>query len=480
MMKPKRILAIVSAALVLTSAALADGAMTKKEMQAIWQASFDRMNTKGTVNISNELPRANDLGYDEALSIAREAVFEKYATPEEELDAMGVYPDFHAAYGETPASWQFYFTPMRDGNIDRDHTPTGQGEYRVYIDSPSGEVTLCHWYIDDFWPYAQRVWDAGKLDVVYGRAKQSGFFSQSREEQARWLSLLEGAGFDVSVIRSGEALFEDTYFRLDLEFGDKNRAVDPASDPRIATAWKAIEDAYGLDGELMRQYAYIAFFSPLNTDTRDIYIAYNYNIEWGMIESGQLSYWQDLLFTYVNRLGIFLVRLDMETGEVIDIAHRDRDQIEGAVWHEETLLGRPQWGAADLVEFDAAFRRRTEVMAQAVAENRREDELRLISDELMREIGGDPELYNSRSEQESDIGLEAGLAIASQAAAQEAGMTEEAFNAMYSVEASYLPSKGAYEYWFSAPPAELELIYRVVIDAASGEVLEAHRSKGNG
>ena len=479
-MKLKRILAIVSAALMLTSAALADGAMTKKEMQSIWKASFDRMNTKGTVNISNELPKANDLAYDEALAIAREAIFEKYATPEEELDAMGVYPTFYASHAGTSANWQFYFTPMRDGRIDRDHTPSGQGEYRVYLDSPSGEVTYCHWYIDDFWPYAQRTWDAGKLDVVYTHAKKSGFFTQSREEQARWLGLMEGAGFDVSVIRSGEALFEDTYFRLDLLFGDEHRAVDPASDPRIATAWKAIEDAYGLDGELMRQYAYIAFFSPLNTGTRDIYIAYNYNIEWGMIESGQLNYWQDLLFTYVNRLGIFLVRLDMESGEVIDIAHCDRDQIENAIWHEETLLGRPQWGAADLVEFDTAFRRRTEIMEQAVAENHSQEELRLISDELMREIGGDPELYNSRSEQESDIGLEAGLAIARQAAAKEAGMTEDAFNAMYTVEASYLPSKGAYEYWFATPPAETESVYRVLVDAASGEVLEAHLSKGNG
>lgn len=484
MMKLKRIAALFAAVTMLTGNALAGGAMTKDELAAIWQQSFDRMGTTGEV-WSVGLPGDSDLSYAEALQIARQAIFDKYATPDDELDAMGVYPDFYAADGSSSASWHFYFTPLQGGNIDSDHALPAQGEYRVYIDSPSGEVTFCNWYIDDFWPYAQRVWDAGKQDVVYARARQSGFFSQSPEDQARYLSLLEGAGYDISPIRSGEALFEDTYFRLDLNFGDASRAVDPANDPRIAAAWQAIEETYGLDGELMRRYAYISFYSPLNTGTRDVYIAYNYNVEWAMLESGELDYWQDLLFSYVDRLGIYLVQLDPDTGEVVNVARRDRDQASYDGWDNETLLGTPQWGAKELVAFDAAFRRRSEVMAQAQQQATNWYDLRLISDELMREIGGDPELYNSRREQDGDMGLDACETIATQAAMKAAleteGVGEKEFTALYTLgESGYDPSRGAYEYWFYADIRVTESVYYVLIDAQTGEVLEAKLSHGNG
>ena len=484
MMKLKRIAAILAAMTLLTGSALAGGAMTQAELAAIWQQSFDRMGTTGEV-WSVGLPGDSDLSYADALQIARQAIFDKFATPAAELDAMGVYPDFYAAEGDSAASWRFYFTPMTDGNVDQDHALPAQGEYRVYLDSPSGKVTLCNWYIDDFWPYAQRAWDAGKQDVVYARARQSGFFSQSPEDQAHFLSLLADAGYDISPIRSGEALFEDTYFRLDLNFGDANRAIDPADDPRIATAWRAIEETYGLDGELMRRYAYISFYSPLNTGTRDVYIAYNYNVEWAMLESGELDYWQDLLFGFVDRLGIYLVQLDPDTDRVVNVARRDRDQTSYDGWDNETLLGTPQWGAKELTAFDAAFRKRTEVMAQAAQQAANWYDLKLISDELMLEIGGDPGHYNSRREQDTDAGLEACEAIALQAAMQAAqeteGLGEKEFTALYTLgESGYDPSRAAYEYWFYADIRVTESVYYVLVDARTGEVLEAKHSHGNG
>lgn len=475
-MKLKRILAAAAALTLLIGSALADGSMTKDELKAIWQASFTKMNTTGQIHAIG-LPGKNDLSYEEALSIAREAIFDQYGTPAEELDAMGVYPDFYAAEGDYSASWRFYFTPIKDMDIDEGHDTPPQGEYRVYLDSPSGEVTFVNWYNDNFWAYAQRTWDAGKHDEVYARAQRSGFYSQTTEQQEHFLTLMKDAGYDVSAIASGAALWDDVYFRLDLNFGDETRAVDPADDPIIAAAWKAIEDAYGLDGALMRQYAYISFYSPMNTGATDVYIAYNYNVEWAMMGRGELSYWQDLLFTYVTRLGYYLVRFDPATGEVIATAHRDRDDEAQAVWDDSSLLGRRQWGAEDLIAFDAAFRKRTETMQAAQDRMLRLDELELISDELMREIGGDPTLYDSRREQEGDIGLEAGHAIATEAARQaalaEEGLTAEAFDAEYSLdEGRYDPTRGVYEYWFYSNRQD-EYEYYVTVDASTGEVKDA-------
>ena len=478
-MKAKRILVTLLAAMLLTSSAAADGAMTAQEMDAIWQSSLTRMNTESEYSYE-DVPSAQDLSYEDALRIAREAIFSKYATPAEELDAMGVYPTFYSAEKWDKASWEFYFTPLRDANISMDHAPTGEGEYRVYIDSPSGEVTYCNWYIVDFWPYAQRTWDAGKQDVVYEEAKGASFFTQTAEQQEHFLTLLTDAGYDVSSIRSKETIFEDTIFRLDLNFGDPSRAVDPADDPRIAAAWQALEDEFGLDGELMRKYAYISFYSPLDTGTQDVYIAYSYELEWAMQGSDELPECATSLFTYATNLGYYLVQFDEETGEVLNVARRDRD--ERAVNGDPTkLLGRPQWDAADLVEFDAAYEHFCEVMNEIGKDNWRTEEGELIRDELMRDLGGDPELYNSRRESEDAIGLEAGEAIAREAAIALSGMTGEDFNAMFtSCESGYESSSEAYEYWFMGDISVTEDVYFVRVDPANGEVLMTHVSQGNG
>lgn len=495
-MKAKRILSMVAALSLLSGTALADGAMTAGEMNAIWQASFDRMNTTSvprffhdlddlsdvTVDPSYELicrlPGADDLPYAEALSIAREAIFDKYGTPADELDAMGVYPDFYPGEEGYTANWEFYITPRRDTNIDLDHDFPAPGEYRVYIDSPSGEVTYCNWYIDDFWPYAQRTWDAGKRDIVYGRAKMSGFLTQPEAEQALWLERLESAGYDVSGILSGETLFKDGVFLLDL----RGRGLEalPEDDPRVAAAWQALADTFHLDVDLMRKYRYIPVASPIEGNETDVFIVYDHADQFRMMFGGDVDYWCAALLDETDRLGMFLVRFDADTGEVRYVTRGDRPTLPRDEGEPGTLLGRTQWTADDLPHFDEAYQRLEAAVTEAVSQGLHRDAQQPIANGIMRELGGQARFYPLEAER-PDIGLEAGLPIATKAAAEAAEMSEQDFTARYAAtDVSYMPSMHYYEYWFTANLTVTEVAYVVMIDASTGEVIYATQSQGNG
>ena len=96
----------------LCSGALGEYIMTEEEMRAIWQESFDRMNTTGALDIRTledlpafeqeysartgrerkedlvfeSLPMEGDMPYDEALAYARRLILTKFGTPESALD----------------------------------------------------------------------------------------------------------------------------------------------------------------------------------------------------------------------------------------------------------------------------------------------------------------------------------------------------------------------------------------------------------
>lgn len=475
-MKAKRLLAITTALLLMSSSALAS--MTADDFEAIWQQSLDRMNATALPRIFNELPTEDDLSYDEALSTARQAIFDKYATPPEELDAMGLYPDYFAAEEDWPAEWYFYFTPLRDADIDEDHDHPAPGEYYVRLDSPSGEVNLCLWYIDDFWPYAQRLWDAGKRDIVYEFARQAGFLTLPDDDQALWRERLESAGCDMAEVISGKALFEDGSFLLELR-GEGLVAL-PDDDPRVSAAWQALADTYGLDTELMRKYRYIAIASPIEGNETDLFIVYDIADERAMLRGGDVDYWCAKLLGEVDRLGLFLVRFEPATGEVRHVIRGDRPTLPRDEGLPDTLLGRTQWSADDLPLFDEAYKRLEAAVTEALSSGLSRDEQQPIANGIMRDLGGLERFYPLEAET-PDIGLEAALPIAQRAAAELAGITEEEFASQFTVDtADSMPTMKRYAFWFVAPAEVDEIMYYVQIDAATGEVTCVEQSHGNG
>lgn len=483
--------------------------MTVEEMEAIYQESCEKMGTTYELNLMtiDELPEWErsyteqtglarkedlvistvpgiyDLPYDRALTFAKQAIMDKFGTPETELDTMGVYPRFmDFVYMDNESEWEFIFSPRRNIDIRLDHAYEAPGEYFVTFGAQSMEVQDCFWYIDEFWPeYAQRTWNACKRDVVYERAQRADFYEQSQEEQAHFVQLLTDAGYELEGVQlSDEELLSEIL--MDLMYADPGESVLHEDDPNVRTALKAME-RFGLYADRLDRYAYVALYSPVTTGTTDICFAYNYNIESAMYESGELNAYTGMLFSYIKRLGLFMVKLDPETGEGVGVVHIDSG-IGGEKAAGDALLSRRSWTVDDANEYDALMDELRMMAAEEPESIADRNVLRARVHALMREAGGDPELYNAREETAEDIGIEAAVAIAIKAVQEATGMDDAVFAKAYMVsEHAYEPNGTYYVYICdirSPTPTEDDESYMVVMDAATGEVHSCDIFRGNG
>jgi len=200
----KTMLTIAAAVLLMGSAQAAEPAylMTKDDMMAIYQQSFDRMNTTMEVNLMtldelpawekeytwmtgrerkddlliSSLPMEGDMNYEDALWMAKNALMQRTGVTEAELDAMGVYPQLiDYVYMENESEWEFYFTPLQNANVLRDHDIPAEGEYRVVIGAQSGQVISFHWYFSGNLPNGKLVNLAKKAALAHSGMDQEAF-----------------------------------------------------------------------------------------------------------------------------------------------------------------------------------------------------------------------------------------------------------------------------------------------------------------
>lgn len=414
------------------------------------------------------VPGVGDLSYEAALAYARALIIEKYGTPVEELDAMGVYVRFIVyAYMDNESEWEFFFSPMRDADIDEGHTYDAPGEYRVSFTSPSKEVTLCNWYIDDFWTYAQWAWDEGDYDIVYKEAQHGTFLNQSLEQQAHFRALLAQQGYDVpqeyDILRTIE---------LDVKFAQNPTSLIGTQNAAYIKAAQALKEEFGLDAQALARYGYIAVVSPLTTGTTDICFSYNY-------ESETQAWWE--IASYVKRLGMFLVRIDPETNEVLDITHKANDERSSGV-AEGKLLARGQWDANDFAEFDALC---IKIMDVQEEEHGNANNLEAAVHALLREAGGDSDSFPARPPQSGEITQQEAEDIAKRAVMEKEALTQEEYEKRYNPPQSMFDGRtGRYDVYCMtieiAQSNEETKDYYVEIDAQSKEVLTIEIALGNG
>lgn len=363
----------------------------------IWQESFERMNTTGEVYMLNE-PTENDMPFEEGLSIAREAIKAKFGATDEELDAMGVYPTF-LAHGtdpdapDEPAQWRIYISSRVNTTLDYDADDHGpDGEYRVYLNAETGEVTTCIWYTDDFWAKAQRIWDCGSHDEVHAEYLRTSFHYLPAEQQAYWRDQLAAAGYAVA---AGNENLQQLLMSagLELQFETLDKIADN-SDPQVAAAWEALEKQRGLDAATLQKYAYVATKGSWNTGTDDVCIHYSYELEWDMLAKRSLDSYSGKLFTYVNHLGLYMVSFEPGTTNAVNIAHvtrsarvgNDRTLDEGDA--EGPLLSRQDWIGKDLPVFDEAFCKLDRAVQRMRAAGTDDAEINIIVRDFLYKLGG--------------------------------------------------------------------------------------------
>ncbi len=390
------VLAII---MVLTSlTALAVG-LTAHE---IWQESFLKMNTTGEINIISD-PTEDDMPVEEAIAMAREAIKEKYAATDAELDAMGVYPNFIGrdwewSDGTEPDEWQIFISSRTDMSIDLSTERYGAaGEYRVYIDAEAKEVTYCHWYTEDFWARAGRIWDQGNHDLVYGYYKGNTFYTLSVEEQARWEALFAAEGYE---LRSRDTLYHDLLLRgaLDILFREGDEYALAADDPQCIAAWQVLEEQYGLEKALLEKYYFRAGRLGMHTGTDDIFIAYSFN--WAEApEELETEPVRTSMCYFTRCLGIYLISFAPGTTEVQAVTHlleSEEDRVPSVT--EGLPLQKNDWTADDLLFFDKVVTAYAAARERMLAADAIPSEENLVRNAVMRYLGGDPELYDYVSE----------------------------------------------------------------------------------
>ena len=365
-------------------------------VEDFWQQAFDKMGTWGEVwNIGE--PTAEDLTLEEAAAIARQTLKDTFGVTDEELDAMGFYPTYIAAEvddGTTyPAEWRFLWSSRTNVDIakdDDDHGPNG--EYRVYMDAITGEVRTRIFYTNNFWDYAQRIWDVGNYDTVYSRYHQTDFYNQPTDVQEYWKKQLTEQGYEI--LPEEEELHQVLLSaHLDLQFCELSRIADN-DDPLVAAAWQALETQLGLDAETLQKYAYVATLPGWNTGYDDVCIHYSYELEWDMMYKGCLDTLSDYLFTRVNQLGLYMVSFEKGTTDVAAITHvtRSESTISETIT-EGGLLVRTDWVPADLAPFDEAFTHLDKAVKRMRAANLTHEEMLVVVKDFLRGLGGDEAYY---------------------------------------------------------------------------------------
>lgn len=385
---------------------------------AMWEDSFRRMNTTAQVDIVDEpevpayleqfevdggkkedlilstVPGEGDLCLDDAVLIAKDAVMKKFGTPQAELEAMGVYPTFYKTpYQAGYHQWRVYFSPRTNVNLDDDHEYPAPGEYLVEIDSPSGEVSDCFYYNDDFWPeYAQRCWDNGSRDYVYEQAQRADFMRQSMETRQRFMKLFAEAGYDMTVLEKAQS--DEARLRamdIDICFAEIQDDLLDSSDPFVQTAIAEMESRFGITKEDMTKCHFIAIRSPQPSETVDICFSCNFNKEM----AANLGLCELLGSGYGTRLGYFMICMNAQSGQVVSAVN--------IIWNEtlqptyaDGLLSRMFWKKDDLPEYYRMMDELRALDAGYVAGRDSESELLNRADQVQLRYGGDPNLYTAQ------------------------------------------------------------------------------------
>lgn len=497
----KKRFAIIVTVLVLLITAVALAITFIDELRSVWENSFSKMNTTGHFDavpmegfdlegfeveyrentgldhkddlVISTVPEPGGLSYEQAYTIARTAIIERFGTPEEELDAMGIYPTFIQGVYETDYSeWEFYFSPRKNVNIDEDHSYDAPGEYRVEIQSPSGEVTMCNWYIDEFWPdYALRTWNTGRCDYVWAEACRGGaFYKQSLESQEMFRKLFTDKGYDTSLLNLA---INDKLksVALEIKFSSPSSNLLNAGDPYVEAAIAVMEKQYGMSKEFMDKAAFCAIYSPLQSDTIDICFTYNYEIGSERINNGEWRYGMSLLAHYTTRFGIIMVCLDPASLEPVDVVHYyDKPETESTTG---LLMERHNWSVEDIGVY-CELRDELQALDDQcfVSGVLTEEELQIQCDVVMRRYGGSQEKFPREPLEVDDVTEEEALRFAIQYLADQNGCSTEEIRNQYTVIDAYYDSQ--WKRWcvrfFTGPMEDTGIAEEIWIDARTGEV----------
>ncbi len=453
-------------------------------VEQIWQQSYERMNTSSNEIRNYGEPTDGEITLDEALSIARKAIQDAYGTSDEELDSMGLYPTFFPRENDDgtwyPSKWEIWYSSVRDINFDsEDYEYDLVGDYRVYINGETGEVTYCGWYTNDFWARAQIVWDQGNYDEVAWEYGRTAYFQLPREKQDYWTQMLADKGYEVLTEedRLHTAL---SAARLELLFNPINTfALD--NDPLVQAAWQALAEQCGLDEALFKAYAYVATKPDWNTGYDDVVIHYSYELEWNWQETGLIDNTVNQYFSQARKCGMYMVSFTPGTTEVAAITHLAYSDSPGQeAVTEGPLMARTDWTTDDLRAFDEACAELQMAVRRMKAANLYDIDINVIIKDFYGDLGMRvlyPEHYPEAPE---DVHAEAWFSDETALPPLPTpSITAEEAREKYGISPLYWPLEVQYEILRDTSrrvtlPQEGEMTYEEALEFAIAAIVEQH------
>lgn len=368
----------------------------------IWRQSFEKMGTTGMIRPGSDATEA-EISVEEAIELAKEALRSHFGTTNEEIAAMGIYPTYYRFNSDVlpyDSEWQIGFSSRMNVDLDYDwNDDRGQyGEYLVFINAATKEITNCNWYTNDFWSKAQRVWDCGNYAAVYRESQWPGFYMQSQEMQAYWAAMLAEKGYSVpqpdkqlhSMLLAGD---------LDMQFAALS-TLAPKDDPQVQAAWAVLEEQCGFDAQTLQKYCYVASKPGWQSGYDDVVLHFSYELQWKMLETGHLHSMTNWLVDRAMNFGLYMVSFEPGTTNVAAITHVTRSESvkQGSIT-SGPLLVRTDWTAADLAEFDAACTALDRAVKRMDAAKLDEASIQVVVRDYFHRMGVESEFYSPAPEE---------------------------------------------------------------------------------
>lgn len=391
------------------------------------------------------LPTAQDIQPEEAMRIAKDAVWEKYGIDDAYLDALVQITCFQKTADVASPEYRIYFN---------DAAPY-YGGLTVVIASPDGEIRECSWY-----PSAERhVLPEGPLEAypqAVAEYMERGVFDMlSHAEKAKIAARLHDGGYGALVHNFTYLNPEDTGYPED--------AARNAADI-------AIDEKYGITASIRPLFEVSA--SHIEANGKPVWV-----VDYSPTVEKSMASW------YPDKIGTYRVVVDAETNAVQRTSWSNDTHA-----HVETSSGNWGgawiWDASVLPYLMALEDALSSVYAKYEGDNKKpwtlEDAAKV--DQLYRDAGFDVRVYTSCLPMEGDIAEAGARAIAEEALQSAYELPSTAWK-RYRVSCSFHMLENGDRAWRYALFSETAVNdeYYVSISATTGELLNVeHVTSGNG
>lgn len=386
----------------------------------------------------NLLPADDDISQEKALSLAEQAIYDKYGVSSKEMSQyyQFVYFQISPNYSDNTL-YHFQF----DVHPDRAIEPLDS--FSVYLDSKTGNILLCYWSVNA---------DRFKLP--------EGPLNNYRQALEEYFAI---GAFDCLGVDEKARLAERITIagHADLLEGIKYEKPEVSllrEDDAFVLAMHALKDVYGIDESMLVLFSDNISFVEENGP------------QW-IIEYSPNRVRSNLGADNIEKIGSYRVRISGVSGEVLEISWSMEEAFDKDVEYTENDWGSaPAWSSAILPWVMALEDQVAPIRTKLNTTGKLSAEESIEYANIMRSAGFTE--YKAASPLAGELAEDEAYSIAIQAIVSEYNMTKERLEAYKTVYGFIAEDDTNHYWWFELYSTDRkEDMFRISIDAKTGYVL---------